>query len=270
MKFFEWIGKSPEKLFGYENPNKTSVVALSYEEHPIESLQIETCLDELIALGKIGKREPKRGIGSVVRYGDNTSVGSLEVEFSPLGSCRISIRRLTTDLEGNFVWITRYAVPVINDYEHLTAQDVAVEKLLANRAYDILKFIDETNLESPQKNYDNLQNLVIKVASNMKLKHPQVMNFDGVIKTDDNNYIIYFSYKGFGLEAPDHKKVNQFNVYLSFNPSTGLIHSWGAEHSSTNMGYEYRPSPPEWDEYFSPYQDPEEIITILEKIFLTY
>lgn len=130
MKFFEWIGKSPDKLFGFENPNKAPDVALKYEEHPIEGLQTETCLDEIINLGNIGTKSPAKDFGNTVTYGPKNQVGSLKVEFSPLGSCRITILRLIKDLEGELKWITRYAIPVINDYEHLTAQDIAVEKCL--------------------------------------------------------------------------------------------------------------------------------------------
>ena len=270
MKFFEWIGKSPDKLFGFENPNKAPDVALKYEEHPIEGLQIETCLDEIINLGNIGTKSPVKDFGNTVTYGPKNQVGSLKIEFSPLGSCRITILRLIKDLEGELKWITRYAVPVINDYEHLTAQDIAIEKMLAIRANEIASFIDSTSLERPRNDYVDLRNLVVKIASNMKLKHPQILNYEGVMETDINNYIIYFSYKGFGQGAPDHKKVNQFNIYLSYDIKVGLIHTWGAELSSANQGYEFRPQSPEWDEWFSPDQDPQEMVTILEKMFLTY
>ena len=270
MKFFEWIGTSPEKLFGFTNPQKSAPIAQNYTEHPIEQLQIETCLDEIVSLGDVGTKSPVKDFGNIVTYGPKDQVGSLRIEFSPLGSCRITIQRLIKDAQGESKWITRYAIPVINDYEHLTVQDIAIEKMLAIRANDIVAFIDSSDLEAPDTSYQSLENLVVKIASNMKLRHPQVMVFQGVIKTDINNYIIYFSYNGFGLEAPDHKKVNQFNVYVSFDPKAGLIHSWGAEHSSSNQGYEYKPQPPEWDEWFSPNQDDQEIVTILEKIFKTY
>lgn len=69
MKFFEWIGKSPDKLFGFENPNKAPDVALKYEEHPIEGLQTETCLDEIINLGNIGTKSPVKDFGNTVTYG---------------------------------------------------------------------------------------------------------------------------------------------------------------------------------------------------------
>ena len=57
------------------------------------------------------------------------------------------------------------------------------------------------------------------IAANMKLKHPDVMVYEGTLRQDDNTYIIYFSYTGFGLEAPSQRKVNQFNVYLVFLPN---------------------------------------------------
>lgn len=270
MKYFEWMGKSPEKLFGFENPTKKQTIGDVYEQHPIENLQIDTVLDEIVNLGKIGTKEPKKDFGNFVIYGDNQTVGSLKIQFSPLGSCRITIERLVKNVEGTPTWITRYAIPVINDYEHLTLQDIAIEKMLAVRSNEIASFVDKNELETPVTDYKDLEKLVMKIAGNMKLKHPQVMNYYGIVKTDINNFIIYFNYKGYGLEAPDHRKVNQFNVYISYDPKTGFIHSWGAEHSSANQGYTYKPQSPEWDEYFSPKQDPNEIVTILEKIFSTY
>ena len=269
MKFVEWAGKSPDVVFGFDKgiPLKKQI---RYTEEPLEPLQVETTLDEILNLGKIGTRVPVKDFGSTVTYGDPNQIGSLKIKFSPLGSCRATIMRLINDLEGEPTWITRYSVPVINDYEHLTIEDIAVEKMLAVRIYELASYLDKTAIETPKAKYEKLEELVIMIASNMKLKHPQVMNFQGVMKENENTYIIYFSYNGYGIEAPGQRKINQFNVYIEFVKHKGLIRSWGAEYSAPHLLYNYEPQSPEWDEYFSTDQNKNEIVTILENIFKTY
>jgi len=269
MRFVEWAGKSPDVVFGFDKgiPLKKE---LRYNEEPMEPLQIETTLDEIVNLGKIGTKEPIKDFGSIVTYGDPNQVGSIQIKFSPFGSCRATIMRRISDLEGEPTWITRYSVPVINDYQHASQEDIAVEKMLAIRVNEIANYLDKTTLESPNAKYERLQELVVMIAANMKLKHPKVMNFQGVMKQDENTYIIYFSYNGYGIEAPGQRKVNQFNVYVEFIKHKGLIRSWGAEYSAPHLLYNYEPQSPEWDEYFSPDQNKNEIVTVLENIFKTY
>lgn len=269
MKFIEWAGRSPDVVFGFSK-NVQSKKEIHYVEEPMEPLKIETTLDEIVNLGKIGTKDPVKDFGSIVSFGNPKQVGSLQVKFSPLGSCRATIMRRISDLEGEPTWVTRYAVPVVNDYNHLSAEDIAVEKMLAVRVHEILDYIDKTDLETPKNKFEKLEELVIMIASNMKLKHPQVMNFQGVMKQNENTYIIYFSYNGYGIEAPGQRKVNQFNVYIEFVKNKGLIRCWGAEHSAPHLLYNYEPQSPEWDEYFSPDQNKNEIVTIIENIFKTY
>jgi hypothetical protein len=269
MKFNEWAGKTPDVVFGFDK-GISQTKQLRYNEEPIEGLELETCLDEIINLGPIGTKDPVKDFGNLITYGDSSQVGSIQIRFSPLGSCRATICRKIKDLEGEPVWVTRYSVPVVNDYEHLSAQDIAVEKMLAVRLHELAEYLDKTNLESPKAEFKNFLELVVMIAANMKLKHPDVMVYEGTLRQDDNTYIIYFSYTGFGLEAPGQRKVNQFNVYLVFLPKLGLIRCWGAEHSSQHLGYDYEPQSPEWNEYFTPDQNKTEIVTILENIFKTY
>lgn len=269
MHFIEWAGKSPDVVFGFDKgiPLKRQNV---YNEEPIEPLKIESAIDEIVNLGKIGMKDPVKDFGAIVNYGNPSQVGSLQIKFSPLGSCRVTIMRRISDLEGDLTWVTRYAVPVINDYEHLTAEDISTEKMIAVRVHELADYIDKTPLETPKNKYEKLEELVVMIASNMKLKHPPVMNFQGVMRQNDNTYIIYFSYNGYGIEAPGQRKINQFNVYIEFIKDKGLIRSWGAEHSAPHLLYNYEPQPPEWDEYFSCDQNKNEIVTILENIFKTY
>jgi hypothetical protein len=269
MKFNEWVGKSPDVVFGFDK-GIIQKNQLLYAEEPIEPLQIETTLDEIINLGKIGIKEPIKDFGSMVTYGDPKQVGSIQIKFSPLGSCRATIMRRISDLEGELTWITRYSIPVINDYEHITQEDIAAEKMLAIRAHELADYLDKTSLESPKSKFEKLQDLVVLIAANMKLRHPKVMNYQGTMRQNDNTYIIYFNYNGFGIEAPSQRKVNQFNVYVEFIPHRGLVRCWGAEYSAPHLLYNYDAQPPEWDEYFSPDQNKNEIVTVLENIFKTY
>ena len=90
MKFNEWAGKTPDVVFGFDK-GISQTKQLRYNEEPIEGLELETCLDEIINLGPIGTKDPVKDFGNLITYGDSSQVGAIQIRFSPLGSCRATM-----------------------------------------------------------------------------------------------------------------------------------------------------------------------------------
>jgi hypothetical protein len=270
FNFKEWIAKTPEDLYGFPSllPEKKDKTPL-YELEPLEPIKISAVISELVNLGKIGTREPNSLFETKVAFGTN-DVGRLIVEVSPFGSLKIIVRRMIKDLKGENVAVCKKIVPLVNDYNHISEKDSSEEYKIA---YDINRYltrIDKESLEKPSNQYEGLRGLTIKMAQEMRARHPSEMIYNGVIQNNENYYTIYFSYTGEGVEAPDRQRVEQFNVNISYESDIGLIRCWGNEISSPVKGRKWMLKPSEWDEYFTPSQKDDEIVYAIKEAFSTY
>lgn len=268
-KFFlfkEWLGKSPESLFGFSD-TRAFVKKPLYTEEPLEKLDSTHVLDELIKMGKINNREPVKTWSNIVEYGSEP--GGLHVSISPLGSYKIIVRKYISDMHGNPIPICKHVIPLLNDFDHKGDNDPS-ELILANDIYDVLHKLDSGSLEAANDSYGGLRDLTLDLAKRVQLDHPPIMNFGGVIKLSDDVYMIYLTYKGYGNGTPQSQKSEEFVIYMQYKPKKGLIHSWGCEINSPVKSRLYISTPSEWDELFSPSQSNEEIIDCIMKILSTY
>jgi hypothetical protein len=270
FNFKEWISKTPEDIYGFPSllPEKKERTPL-YELEPLEPIKVSQILKELVNLGKIGTREPNTLFENKIAFGTN-DVGRLIVEVSPYGSLKIIIRRTIKNLQGESVGICKKIIPLINDYNHISETDKTEEYHLAYDLNRYLNKIDKESLEKPSNQYEGLRNLTIKMAQNMRIKHPSVMIYNGVMQNNENYYTIYFSYTGEGVEAPGSNRVEQFNVNISYESDLGLIRCWGNEIVSPIKRRSWKLQPSEWDEYFTPSQKDEEIVYAIAEAFSTY
>jgi hypothetical protein len=272
LYFKEWLGKSPAALFGF--PSVSKIVQSSkdlYEEEPLEPLKVSNIINELVNLGKVGTRNPKKTFESKVVYGERINpVGNYVVEVSPLGSLKIIIRRQITDLKGESIDICKNIFPLINDYNHIGEHDIEEELRIAVKVNTYLESVDKTPIEKPDPKYTGLKKLVLEMAAETRARHPAVMIYNGVVENNKNNYTIYFSFTGEGVEAPTASRVEQFNINLSYYPESGLIRCWGNDISSPTKQRLWRLQPSEWDEYYSPSQPNKEIIESVRNAFSTY
>lgn len=272
LYFKEWLGTSPAALFGFPSNAKTHKATNSlYEEQPLEPLKISGILTELVNLGKIGNKKPSRKFESKVVYGETINpVGNYTVEVSPFGSLKIIIRREITDLTGESVAICKNILPLINDYNHIGDMDVEEELRIAVNVNSYLESVDKTPLESPNAKYTGLRKLTLDIASETRARHPAVMIYNGTIENNENNYTIYFSFTGNGVESPGANRAEQFNINLAYYPEKGLIRCWGNDILSPTKQRLWRLQPSEWDEYYSPYQPNKEIVETIRNAFSTY
>lgn len=266
MLFKEWLGLSPEAKFGFA-PSKLFVKKPFYTEEPMEPLRSTYVLDELVKMGNVNTRPPLKTWANIVEYGNDT--GGLHVSISPLGSFKIIIRKYINDANGNVVPICKDVIPLLNDFDHKGSNDPS-EIILANDLHARLSKIDSESVESISKNYTKLEDLVVEVAKSVKASHPAVMSYGGVVKLEQNSYMIWLEYKGYGNGVPNSQKGERFVMYLQYKPEKGLIHSWGCEVTSPVKQRTYISTPSEWDELFSPQQPTSEITNCIMEILSTY
>lgn len=266
MLFKEWLGLSPEAKFGFAS-NKLILKKPFYTEEPMEPLRGTYLLDELVKMGSVNSRIPLKTWANIVEYGNDA--GGLHVSVSPLGSFKIIIRKYINDVNGNVVPICKDVIPLLNDFDHKGDNDPS-EMVLANDIYHRLSKIDTSMIESVNKNYKKLEELVIDVAKSVKARHPDVMTYGGTLKLAENTYMIWLEYKGYGTGLPNSQKGEKFVIYLDYKPEKGLIHSWACEVTSPVKQRLHISTPSEWDELFSPSQPHSEITNCIMEIFSTY
>lgn len=267
LLFAEWLGKTPESMFGFFQ-TKVSSRKPFYLEQPIEEFKTGLCLKELVNFGKVNEKEAKRSWDTEVFYGEG--VGKLLIDVSPFGSFKIIIRRFIHDLQGNLTGICRYILPLVNDFNHRGPND-PTEIRIANKLHNKLEQIDREELPvcSNNKNKE-FEKMVYKFNEIVKLEHPEIMFYERMQKKDENNFLISFSYRGFGNGLPNSQKAEKFLINMQYLPEQGLYHSWGYEVVSKMVTRTYLPTPSEWDEYFCPSQPAENIVKSIHNAFMTY
>ncbi len=263
----EWFGVPPERLYGFSDKIAISKPNV-YEEEPLKPLEPSLILDELTWLGPINNKKPNRLFETVVDYGH--SADRMQVVISPFGSLKVIIRKVATTLEGSYTPICYSIYPLINDYNKNGDSDDRIENLLANKIADKLIEIDNRNIMGGVKNYENLKELTLELARNVRANHPKCMHFEGVVSPNENEYTIYLQYNGQGVEAPSARRVEQFDIHLQYYKESGLIRCWGNEITSPTRQHLWQVQPSEWDEYFSPNQKPSEIVECVMNALYTY
>jgi hypothetical protein len=267
LLFKEWIGKSPEVMYGFR-PNVQQIKKPFYEDQPLEPFNTGAFLNELVLLGNLHGKKINDSWSSQLSYGDG--IGKLSVVASPLGSFKIIVRRYNSDAEGNLYPMCRLIVPLTNDFNHRGPNDPG-EEILAVKVFDKLKQINAEPFPSAKKNWTiQFSKFVYNLSQALKLKHPTVMNYRGTVRQNENNYILVFGLKGGGVGGPNNTRVEEFLINVQYLNETGLIHCWGYDVVSPSISREYYPAPSEWDEYFSPTQPEQQIISCILETFMTY
>lgn len=265
--FNEWLGKSPEAKFGFAPKVKISSKPF-YLEQPIEEFDVVEMLSELKNMGDINDKIKDDSWSNMLIYGKG--VGKIEVDTSPLGSFKLIIRRYVNDKQGKRIAICRKVIPLINDFNHRGPNDPS-ELIVATKIYDLLKVIDSEPLQAGKLDWqENFVKLVNRLAKQVKVQHPAIMVYEGLLKLNDNNYLLSFTYKGFGNGLPQSQKAERFLINMQYLPEEGLIHTWGYEVASKMKMRSYYVTPSEWDEYFCPTQNDAEIINCIQEILMTY
>ena len=231
--------------------------------NPIDGGKI---INELSRFPAIGPNSPHRRWNDVVEWGEGP--GAIQVSVTPLGSMRIVVRRNTKDLMGETTWICTKVVPLgdnaAEDHEISVAHDV----------YDQVTEIANEMIPPPADEFDELERLAWKLWVGAKRDHPSYCMFPvGLRKQNEDYYKMVFEFRGQGVlrqKGGRPGRAEQFNIDLVWDHKKGLIRCLGYNIDSTLGQHSWQVKPAEFNEWFSPKQEHEEIIGCITKIFLQY
>lgn len=267
MEGFKFWLLSENDIFGFErgklskNDRPARVM-----DAPVVPINTEVVVNALMKM-EVSNQEPFSEFLDEIQWGRD--VGAVKMVISPLGSFKSIVRKLSTDLEGNKVWVCKKILPY-NDLLHVT------QAFDENIALEVIKHIESVanqETESPRRDYNELEKLTKRVTSLCRRSDvlPEAFIFKGVKQIKKNeNYLIYFECAGHGVETPNSGRLEQFIIDMSYNRKTGMIRSFGHDVQSRVRQHVWIPQPSEWDEYFSPVQPEEEIANCIGAALSTY
>lgn len=252
--------------YGYSRdtykPNLRPVLGMP-NERPLKPINTEGVMEVLKRLPPIGSLRPKWSWQDIMEWGEE--VGAVKINVSPYGSYKITTRRKIYDLEGTERWICKAITP-LNTEQFASSQ----EEVLAHYLYENVQKISQEQIERAQDDCPNFDRICNGLTVKCRQQHPLVMLYRGTKRIHEHYFKIIFEYRGQGVEGPGQKRYEQFDINLLFDPKIGLIRCWGAEIESSKGEHQWQVSPSQWDEYFSPTQNKDEIIENVRKILSTY
>ena len=108
-------------------------------------------------------------------------------------------------------------------YDYLNA-DISFDTELAKDVFEQIKNTDQSELESAKTDFDQLEDLAIKIAEASQLNIPKLFIYKGIREVKENShYIIFFEVRGQGVEAPGSARVEQHHIHVSYDNNKGLI-----------------------------------------------
>ena len=247
--FKQWVIQEKTDIFGFDkeieykrnNPN---------DGKPIHRFDLQHCF-ELLGSHTIGNKEPHMKFIGEVHWGNGP--GALRVWCGT--GLNVMLEKLNHDLTGEPQWITK-KVFQIDQSGYGGFEDAVSYELIKE-----LERIDGQSMDSPSREYEELEKLTLALAGKMKRTAKDVFMFEGIRKVDPNKYVISFGCRGHGAEAQDQSRVLQNQTTVSFNPEAGLIRIWNTN-LETPMGkapkWEIQPSDTDW--HFAPTQARDEIL----------
>jgi hypothetical protein len=263
-KFQEWVLLEKRDIFGFNGFADTENNNLSSKVPPLHRIKLEEVIGELLT-NSLGSKTPYSKFNNSVQWGIGS--GSIYMEVSPLGSFKGIIRRLTNDAQGTPVWVCKKVLPF---YDYLNA-DISFDTELAKDVFEQIKNTDQSELESAKTDFDQLEDLAIKIAEASQLNIPKLFIYKGIREVKENShYIIFFEVRGQGVEAPGSARVEQHHIHVSYDNNKGLIKIINNDIQSRIQVREWIPQPSEFEEYFCPTQSFEEIAECVAAALSTY
>lgn len=261
MKFREWLISEKQDIFGFDDSSPREDAKRLVDENPISPIDSETIMLELVKLQLNGKK-PIWDWHDTVEWG-RENPGAIRVEVSPLGSAKIITRRLTVNLLGERVWVCKKIIPFRDEHKNNELE-------LAHNVSESLMLIDKELLDTPKAEFPDFHKLVALTNQGCRKYAPDIFVYEGLRKITDNHFIIHMGYRGQGVEAPGHRRCEEFNIDIHHDQQTGMIRSFGYEVSSPVGGHRWDVNPSEWNEQFAPSQPIDEIVQQIVAALTSY
>jgi len=236
------FGFEPEK--NQENPDD------SMYERPINQFDIDLMMEYLSKKSMPAGLKPHTNFISEMQWGTEPGAVKLEIDTG----LTFYIKRFNHDLQGSPRWVTKRMFQ-LNRHGYGGLEDA-----VAQEAFNHLEKYYRKEMDAPQKNYDELENLVLHISNKLKRTSKDFFMYEGIKKLTDNNYIIAFGVGGHGVETQDHQRVEQNHTQITYDESAGTIRvtNFNIE-SPVGRAHKWALMPVDVDLYFFPTQDREEI-----------
>lgn len=262
--FRNWLVSEGKDLFGFED--RKAAPPKVDDDGPIVPVSADIIMEYMHSM-TINGQECFSDYHDQVQWGRNP--GAIQMVISPLGSFKSIIRKLHTDLKGENVWICKEIIP----YRDILRASRRLDETIAEDVFRKIEKHWEGELTVPSREYDGLERLTVRVAEASRRKDilPEIFVYRGVRMVEkDRHYIIHFELSGQGVEAPGSSRVEQFSIEMCHDRESGMIRSFGHDVQSPTKGHRWYPQPSEWDEMFSPSQEPDEIVSAICAALSTY
>jgi hypothetical protein len=244
--------------FGFEDERKipagrdTRFYTAINPDAPIDRIDIEQIINRLGGLHIKGVKGRVKFVNEVF-WGRGP--GSMRVKIHP--DLHVEVSRMAHDLEGTPVWLTK-RLYLINRAGYGGHEEFIVQEILGQ-----VEMIKDLPVDSPKKDYHELENLVVAMSNKMRKVARGYFLFENIKKLNDNQYIISFSVRGQGLEAPSQRRVVANQTLVTFDENAGRIRLTNKNIETNVGGHKWDIMPPDTDVNFFPTQPRDEIVEVI-------
>ena len=139
-----------------------------------------------------------------------------------------------------------------------------IKKLRIGEIYEALTEVHSLPLDVPKDVWPNLERTVTNLANKLQRIAKDVLVFENITKVSDKRYIIVFGIRGHGVEAQDHRRVEENITEVIFDENTGALRVFNTNvESDVGGAHSWQLMPSDQDFFFFPTQDNEEISEIV-------
>ncbi len=245
----------PTADFGFdkesaENPHKVTSIE---REHPIHTFDIEE-MGTYLAMKKLGTTPCKIQFVNQYLWGEN--VGACRVRINT--GLQLLIDRKGIDLLGNERWLAK------KSYQINREGYGGYEDVVASEIFESVKEVHSLPLDVPKGDWPNLERTVVNLANKLQRTAKDVLMFENITRISNNRYIIVFGLRGHGIEAQDHRRVEENITEVIFDENSGSLRVFNTNVESDVGGpHSWGIMPSDQDFIFFPTQDNEEISEVV-------
>jgi len=260
MEFKRWFEATD--IFGFDVHQSETAPDDNMLSKPINQFDLELMM-QILGQKSIGLYEAFSPFVCETQWGTEPGAIKLEVDTG----LTFYIKRLGTDKQGNPRWITKKMF-------QLNRQGYGgLEDSVAQEVYEHIAKAFDQNLDAPQEEYreEELENLVVHVYNKIKRVMKNIFIPIGIKKLTEYAYIISLDVRAHGLEAQDHRRVEQNQTVVTYDKEQGAIRIFNYNIESWTGGpHQWELMENDLDIYFFPSQDREEISECLAVHFKYY
>lgn len=247
-------------IFGFETKKTEEPLYDELDNKPLQQFNVESMI-EYLARKRLGMYSPQVNFMNEIQWGERA--GAVKLEVAP--RMAFHVKKLGFDVNGHSRWISKKM------FQLNRTGAGGYEDSVANEIYEVLLQVAKTPLESAKKDFDHLDRLVEDIATKMRRVAKPMFIYEGIRKLSDENYIIKFSVRGQGVEAPHHQRIEEVLTQITYDKDAGTIRVTNYKVASDVGGpRSWKIKPSDLDLFFFPSQDRDEISETIAVHFKYY